>query len=73
MITQPGSTHRNAGTFIGVDRISTDSDTLFDWQLCGQYFVTHVVHKIQHQKYNNDITMIKVHAYDDLQINEDIE
>jgi hypothetical protein len=73
MITQPGSTHRNAGTFIGVDRTSTDSDTLFDWQLCGQYFVTHVVHKIQHQKYNNDITMIKVHAYDDLQINEDIE
>lgn len=68
-----GSTHRLAGTFIGVDRVRTSSDTLYDYQLCGQYFVTNVKHIIQHQKYVNDIVMVKVHAHKSLPVNEGVE
>jgi len=67
-----GSTHRIAGTFIGVDRLTEDSDTNYDYQVCGQYFVTKVKHIIHHQKYVNDVVMVKVHAYDALKNEEDI-
>lgn len=73
VIRMTGSTHRIAGTFIGVDRIKTSSDTIYDYQLCGQYLVCNVKHIIQQQKYVNDITMVKVHAYDALPVNEGIE
>jgi hypothetical protein len=68
-----GSTHRLTGSFIGVDRTKTSSDNIYDYQLCGQYLVTNVKHIIQQQKYVNDITMIKVHAYDELPVNEGVE
>lgn len=73
VIRMTGSTHRLAGTFIGVDRIKTSSDTIYDYQLCGQYLVTSVKHIIQQQKFVNDITMVKVHAYQALPVNEGIE
>jgi hypothetical protein len=72
VITQTGSTHRHSGTFVGVDRMTTNSDTIYDWQVCGQYFVTNVKHIIQHQKYNNELTMVKVHAYQALPVNEGV-
>jgi hypothetical protein len=73
VIRMTGSTHRLAGTFIGVDRAKTSSDTIYDYQICGQYLVTNVTHIIQQQKYINDITMVKVHAYEALPVNEGIE
>lgn len=73
VIRMTGSTHRLAGTFIGVDRAKTSSDTIYDYQICGQYFVINVKHIIQQQKYINDITMVKVHAYEALPVNEGIE
>jgi hypothetical protein len=73
VIRMTGSTHRLAGTFIGVDRNTTSSDTIYDYQLCGQYLVTNVKHIIQQQKFVNDITMVKVHAYESLPINENVE
>lgn len=73
VIRMQGSTHRIAGTFIGIDRAKTSSDNVYDYQLCGQYFVTNVKHIIQQQKYINDITMIKVHSYDKLPVNEGVE
>jgi hypothetical protein len=72
-IRMTGSTHRIAGTFIGVDRINTSSDTIYDYQLCGQYLVSNVKHIFQQQKFVNDITMVKVHAYKPLPVNEGIE
>ena len=73
VVRMQGSTHRLAGTFIGVDRLSTSSNTAYDYQLCGQYLVSNVKHIIEHQKYVNDITMVKVHAYDKLPVNEGVE
>ena len=73
VIRMTGSTHRLAGTFIGVDRAKTPSDTIYDYQICGQYLVTNVKHLIQQQKFVNDITMVKVHAYDALPVNEGVE
>ena len=64
-----GSTHRLAGTFIGIDRMS-DSDNEFDNKLCGQWFVVNVKHVIVHNKYVNDILAVKVHAHEKLDINE---
>lgn len=61
-----GSTHRLSGTFIGVDRSSETSDTNYDYQLCGQYFVVNVKHIIQQDKYINELTLVKIHAYDKL-------
>lgn len=73
VIRMNGSTHRLSGTFIGVDRLGTSSDTIYDYQLCGQYLVSNVKHILQQQKYVNDITMVKVHAYDKMPVNEGIE
>jgi len=73
VVRMTGSTHRLAGTFVGVDRHTTSSDTIYDYQLCGQYLVTNVKHIIQQQKFVNDITMVKVHAYKKLPVNEGIE
>ena len=72
VINIKGSTHRLAGTFIGLDRATTSSDTIYDYQVCGQYLVTNVKHIIQQQKYGNEITMVKVHAYKDLPVNEGV-
>lgn len=69
----PGSSHRQAGKFTGVDRLNQNSDTTYDHQLCGQYWVTDVVHVFQQNKYINDMTMVKINSYKDLEINEDIE
>ena len=67
-----GSTHRIAGTFIAVDRLTEDSDNDYDYQLCGQYYVAKVSHIFRHQKYVNDLVLVKVHAYDKLKDNEDV-
>lgn len=72
-ITVPGLTLRKAGSFIGVDRLMAGSDTVYDYQLCGQYFVVNVKHIFGKISYQNDITMTKIHAYSKLPVNEEVE
>lgn len=59
-----GSTHRQSGMFIGIDRMGW-SDNDFDWKICGQWYVTKVIHEFIHEKYTNKLIMVKLHAYDE--------
>jgi hypothetical protein len=68
-----GSTHRHSGTFVGIDRLYESTDTDYDYQVCGQYYVVRVVHKIFQQKFVNELTLVKVHAYDKLLDKEDVD
>jgi len=68
-----GSTHRLAGTFVGIDRLNEDSDTDYDYQVCGQYLVVEVKHIMRQQSYVTDLTLVKINAYDKLKnSNEEI-
>jgi hypothetical protein len=67
-----GSTHRLSNTFVGVDRLNQDSDTNYDYALCGQYFVVNVKHIMKQQKYINELVLVKVHAYKPLKNNEGV-
>lgn len=73
-----GSTHRLAGTFVGIDRLtggSTNPGTgegKFDDKICGQWFVTNVKHIWKLNKFINDVTAVKIHSYSNLNIKEDI-
>lgn len=69
----PGSTHRTSGVFVGIDRLSYVNDaqiTRFDNKICGQWFVVNVKHIWKNNKFVNDITAIKVNAYESLKIKE---
>jgi hypothetical protein len=59
-----GSTHRIAGTFVGIDRLNADSSSDLDKKLCGQWFVINVKHNIYYTKYVTDVIAVKVHAWD---------
>jgi hypothetical protein len=62
-----GATIRKSGKFVGIDRMSF-SDNLFDYKLCGQWFITKVKHVFFHNMYINEVTSIKLHSYDNLNI-----
>jgi hypothetical protein len=66
-----GATLRRSGRFIGIDR-QTFSDNTFDYKLCGQWFVTKVTHNFFQNMYNNEVTAIKMHSYENLNIKQDI-
>lgn len=68
----PGSSHRLAGSFVGIDRFKEGSDTDYDYQVCGQYFVVTVSHIFDGDSYVNELTLVKVHAFDELKNNEDV-
>ena len=67
-----GSTHRHAGTFVGIDRLQQDSDTHYDYQICGQYLIVQVKHFIEEWGYENELLLVKVHAYDKLLDDESV-
>lgn len=67
-----GTSFRQPNRYIGVDRVNQTSDTIYDYQLCGQYYVVEVNHIVQGDKYVNDVTMIKIHSYKDIKPNEEI-
>lgn len=60
-----GAPFRQSGRFIGIDK-KTFSDNNFDYKLCGQWFVTDVVHYFKSNQYKNEVTAVKIHSYDDL-------
>jgi hypothetical protein len=72
VLSVDGSTIRSAGKFIGVDRLSY-SEGNFDYKLCGQWFITKVKHVFFHNMYVNEVTGVKLHSYDNLNIKQDVD
>jgi len=64
----PGSSIRQAGKFIGVDRSGSSPANEFDQKFLGIYFITEVKHIFEGNNYYNEITCVK--TYTDLQIYE---
>ena len=66
-----GATIRQAGRFVGIDR-QTSSDNTLDYKLCGQWFVTNVKHVFFHNMYSNEVLAVKMHSYDNMNIDQDV-
>jgi len=69
MFRVPGSTHRQAGKFIGIDRKGAQPYSDFDSKILGIYFVIEVKHIFEGNEYFNDIRCIKTYSYDNLFLN----
>jgi len=59
----PGSTHRQPGYFIGIDRDNSIPDSKFDNKLLGVYFIVQVSHSFSGNEYYNDLYCIKTYNY----------
>jgi hypothetical protein len=66
-----GATMRRAGRFIGIDK-QTFSDNNFDYKICGQWFVLGVTHIFLDNMYKNEVTAVKIHSYEDLNLKKDV-
>lgn len=64
--TVPGLTIRQAGTFIGIDRLYGSYDNTADDKMCGQWLVVDVQHIIAAGMYYNTITAVKIHSFSPL-------
>jgi hypothetical protein len=62
--TVPGLTSREAGRFIGIDYFNGSLNSKFDDKLCGQWFIIDIKHIFRGATYNNEITAIKLHKYE---------
>lgn len=56
-----GSTHRQAGRFIGIDRDGAPSHSYFDDKILGVYFIVEVRHVFDGGQYFNDLHCIKTY------------
>jgi len=65
----PGSTHRQAGKFIGIDRSGAQPYSDFDSKFLGVYFVVEVKHVFEGNEYFNDLRCVKTYSYDNLFLN----
>ena len=63
----PGSTHRQAGYFIGVDRDGSIPNSLFDNKLLGIYLIVQVNHLFNGNEYYNDLYCIKTYNFKQLE------
>ena len=61
-----GSTNREPGRFIAIDRTEGVEDGDFQNKFFGQWFVINVKHIFESEFYYNDITAIKIHSFDTL-------
>lgn len=61
-----GSTHRQAGYFIGIDRDGAIPSSKFDNKLLGIYLIVEAKHSFQGNKYYNDLNCIKVYNFKQL-------
>ena len=71
VINVDGATIRRTGRFIGLDRLSF-SDDKFDYKLCGQWLTTKVSHNFFHNMYTNEVTGVKMHSYDTLNVDDTV-
>jgi hypothetical protein len=62
-----GSTHRQAGEFIGIDRDGAIPASKFDNKLLGIYIIIEVKHLFIGNEYYNDLCCIKVYNFDQLE------
>ena len=63
----PGSTHRQAGTFIGIDRDGAIPTSKFDNKLLGIYLIVEAKHSFTGNEYVNDLHCIKVYNFQQLE------
>lgn len=62
----PGSTHRQAGNFIGIDRDGAIPSSKFDNKLLGIYLIVESKHTFTGNEYFNDLHCIKVYNFKQL-------
>lgn len=65
----PGSTHRQAGRFIGINREGATAYSDFDSKILGVYFVIEVKHMFEGNDYYNELRCVKTYSYDNLFLN----
>lgn len=70
MFRVPGSTHREAGKFIGIDRNGNFETTDFDNKILGIYFVLEVKHIFNGDSYENELRCVKTYNISDLFLNK---
>lgn len=68
----PGSTHRQAGKFIGITRDSSKEESLFDNKFLGIYFIVSVSHIFQDASYFNDLVCVKTYLQKDMFLNKNV-
>lgn len=61
-----GLTSREAGRFIGIDKIQGVEHDDFPDKFYGQWLIINIKHIIESEMYYNDITAIKVHRFQEL-------
>jgi len=63
----PGSTHRQGGNFIGIDRDGAIPNSKFDNKLLGIYLIVESKHTFTGNEYFNDLHCIKVYNFKQLE------
>lgn len=64
-----GSTNREAGRFVAIDRQDGIEDNNFNNKLYGQWFILNVRHIFEAGIYYNEITAVKLHRFKPLDVN----
>jgi len=59
----PGSTNREPGRFIAIDKQEGVDKNAFNYKFYGQWFVINVKHVFEGGAYINDITAVKLHRF----------
>lgn len=59
----PGSTNREPGRFIAIDRQEGVDKNAFNYKFFGQWFIINVRHVFEGGAYINDITAVKLHRF----------
>jgi len=65
----PGSTHRTAGVFIGIDRDGSIVYSDFDSKMLGVYLVIEVKHIFKGNEYFNELRCVKTYSFNNLFLN----
>lgn len=67
-----GSTHRQAGKFIGIVRDSSKQPSDFDSKFLGVYFILEVKHVFENASYYNELICVKTYILQDLFLNKNV-
>lgn len=59
----PGSTNREPGRFIVIDKQEGVDENTFNYKFYGQWFIINIRHIIESGLYVNDITAVKLHRF----------
>jgi hypothetical protein len=70
--TAPGSSQRQANTFISVEGSKSSIRNEFQNKLLGQWFVYNVTHRFTETNYSNTINAVRLHANDSMNIKDNI-